>query len=266
VIVVDSSTDDTPEIVRREFGWARLIHLDKRTYAGAARNIGVRATGAEFCLLVDSDCIASSNLIESMMARHREAAYAAVSGSLANGTPRSVSGSIGYLLEFKEFTPASPFRVERTVPTANVSYRRGVFERHGYFDDDMWLAEDILFSWKVSGSGEKILFDPKIRVTHLNRTGWRQVLGYQFSLGRLSAEARRRGGLPGGILLRYPVLVSLMPLVRVARAFQWFEAHDRRTLRSFLFLWPAYLIGALFWSMGFLENVLGNESRVPGPL
>jgi glycosyltransferase involved in cell wall biosynthesis len=270
VIVVDSSVDETPGIVQREFPWARLIHLDQRTFAGAARNIGARATSAEYCLMLDSDCVASPDLLERAISRHREASYAAVSGSLANGTPRSLIGSIGYLLEFKEYMPTAPRRLALTVPTANVAYRRDVLERFGFFDDDMWLAEDILFNWKVTSSGEVILFDPAIRATHINRTGWQEVLSYQVNLGRLSAEARRRGGLPGGILLRYPALIVLMPWVRLMRAFQWLVAHDKKALIVLLAAWPLYLLGCLLWSVGFLEQALSGRGSTgpvnrPGP-
>lgn len=259
VIVVDSSTDQTPRIVRAEFPTVRLIHLDERTYAGAARNIGVRAARSELCLMIDSDCIASPDVIERMRARHGESCFAAVGGSLANGTPRSLSGWVGYLIEFKEFMPTTPMRLEKGIPTANITYRREALERYGYFDDDMWLAEDILLNWRIHKGGERILFDPEIKVTHLNRTGWREVLSYQVSLGELSAVARERGGLPGQILLRYPLLITLMPFVRTFNAARWFAAHDRKTLLVFLFLWPAYLLAATFWSFGFMKQVIGEE-------
>jgi GT2 family glycosyltransferase len=258
MIVVDSSTDRTPEIVS-EFSFAKLIRSSERLFAGAARNIGAASARAPFILMIDSDCVAEPDLIDRMLARHREEGYAAVGGSMANGTPKSLSGWIGYLLEFKEFTPATPMRIEKSVPTANVTYRRETFERFGGFDDDMWLAEDILFNWKLYSSGEQILFDPEIRVTHLNRTGWREVLGYQIGMGRLSAIARSRGGLPGGLLLRYPILISLMPFVRTLNAVKWFAANDRRTLIKFLFAWPIYLVAATFWSYGFFQGALGEE-------
>ena len=63
VTVVDSSTDETPQIVAREFPGVRLIHLDARTFAGAARNVGLRATNGRFCLMIDSDCIARPDVI-----------------------------------------------------------------------------------------------------------------------------------------------------------------------------------------------------------
>ncbi|HSO73651.1 MAG TPA: glycosyltransferase family A protein, partial [Blastocatellia bacterium] len=105
VTVVDSSSDHTPRIVEQEFPSVRLIHLESRTYAGAARNVGLRATRAPFCLMIDSDCVARPDLIERMIVHHRADHYAAVGGSLANGTPLSLSGLVGYLAEFKEFMP-----------------------------------------------------------------------------------------------------------------------------------------------------------------
>ena len=264
VIVVDSSSDLTPKIVEQEFPSVRLIRFDKRTYAGAARNAGAKATTARYCLMIDSDCIAEPDLIQRVVARHREGSYAAVGGSLGNGTPRSLSGLIGYLIEFKEFMPTTPMRLEKSIPTANLAYRREALERHGYFDEEMWLAEDILLNWKVYSSGEQILFDPAIAVTHLNRTGWRRVLSYQVSLGSLSAAARRRGGLPGGVLLRHPLLILLMPFVRTLRAAQWFAAYDRRVLLQFLLIWPLYWLAAAFWSFGFFREVMEENWQKAG--
>jgi glycosyltransferase involved in cell wall biosynthesis len=254
VIVVDSSTDRTPEIVAAEFPRVRLIHLDHRTYAGPARNLGIKQSRSPYCLMIDSDCVARPDLVERVMARHREDRYAAVGGSLKNGTPGSLSGLIGYLIEFKEFMPSTPLRIEKSVPTANIAYRREVFDRFGFFDEDMRLGEDIFLNWKIYSSGEPLLFDPEIEVTHLNRTGWREVLAYQVELGKYSARARHRGGLPGTVLLRHPGLIALMPFVRTWRAFLWLARHDRRLLAAFIIVWPLYLLAALFWSYGFFRE------------
>ncbi|HKY04323.1 MAG TPA: glycosyltransferase, partial [Blastocatellia bacterium] len=259
VVVVNSSVDKTGAIVKEQFPSVRLIEAEKRLFAGAARNVGVRATRSAFCLMLDSDCVARSDLIDRMMARHREGEYAAVGGSLGNGTPNSLSGWIGYLIEFKEFMPSTPLRLEKMIPTANICYRRDVFERLGLFAEDMWPAEDLLFNWRIYNSGERLLFDPSIQVTHLNRTGWREVLSYQVRLGRLSAVARRRGGLPGGLLLQYPILITLMPFVRSMRAAQWLIAYDKRALMVFLLTLPLYLLAATFWSVGFFQGATSEE-------
>jgi glycosyltransferase involved in cell wall biosynthesis len=272
VIVVDSSADDTPEIVSREFPSVRLIHLERRTFAGAARNIGVRATSSEFCVMIDSDCIASPDLVEKLIARHAEGNYAGVGGSLRNGTGRSLSGLIGYLIEFKEVMPKCPLRIVNTVPTGNVVYRREVFERYGAFPDDLQLGEDVLFNSKLTEAGEKLLFDPSIEVLHLNHKNWRDMLAYQVALGRMSAEIRKRGaqvGFMGGRpVLRWPALALLMPFARLARAGAWLALYDRVLLAVFLLVWPLYLIAAGFWSYGLwhhLVNPVDTEPSVVSP-
>lgn len=254
VIVVDSSNDETAEIVRREFSTVRLIHLESQTLPGAARNIGIRATLAPFCWMIDSDCIAAPDVIERAMRRHREGDYAAVSGSLRNGTPASMSGWVYYLIQFKEFMPTTPLRLEWRAPTANIVYRREVLEAFDGFDESMAQAEDILFNWKICNAGKKILFDPAIEAVHLNRTGWRAVLFHQVRMGESSARARRKGRLPGGFLLRHRLLIPLMPLVRLARALRWLAIHDYKALGMLLLLSPMYLLAGSFWTYGFFRQ------------
>ncbi|HYM00573.1 MAG TPA: glycosyltransferase, partial [Blastocatellia bacterium] len=236
VTVVDSSTDDTPNIVAREYPSVRLIHKDGQTFAGTARNIGIAETAGSYCLMIDSDCIAAPNLVASIVRRHKELGLAGVGGAICNGTPRSWSGLLCYLLEFKEYLPSTPNRYVQMIPTANVAYRREVFETYGGFDDSMQFSEDILFSWNLTSAGEQILFEPCARVTHLNRTGWRTVLSYQWGLGKMSARARKRGGLPGQIVLRHPILIFLLPFARLYRAFRWLGKYDRPLLARLIFL------------------------------
>jgi GT2 family glycosyltransferase len=255
VTVVDSSIDCTSEIVSEEFPSVRLIRRATRTLAGAARNIGVRASRAPYCMMIDSDCITPPDMVERVMARFREGDYAGIGGAICNGTPGSWSGLLCYLMEFKESMPSTPRRTVQTLATANLTYRRDVFERLGGFDDTLWLTEDILFNYKLTLAGYTILFDPEIQVTHLNRTGWRNVLSYQYGMGRMSAAARLRGEMPGRVLLRYPALIFLTPFVRLARAAKWLLDYDTKQFLRFVVISPAYLLGSTIWSVGFFKEI-----------
>ena len=42
VIIVDSSDDGTDDVIRQLFPSVKLIHLPKKTFPGAALNMGVR--------------------------------------------------------------------------------------------------------------------------------------------------------------------------------------------------------------------------------
>jgi GT2 family glycosyltransferase len=221
----------------------------------------VRASRGRYVVMIDSDCVVEAGAVERMVRRHEQGEYAAVGGSIANGTPGSLSGTIGYLIEFREFSPSAPFRFEKGIPTANIAYRREVFDRHGYFDEDLWPAEDILFNWRLYEAGERLLFDPEIRAVHLNRTGWRDVLSHQVRLGATSALARKRAGLSGSVLLRFPALIILMPLYRLMKAARWFLSNDKEVFIFFLAAWPLYLLAALWWSWGFMRGALSRRER-----
>lgn len=254
ILVVDSSEDETPQIVEREFPSVRLIRFPRRTFAGAARNAGVRASRSPFCLMLDSDCVAFPDMIERMLARHAEGAYAAVGGALRQESPMSAADWVAYHLEFREFMPACPRRTEASVPTAIIMYRREVFERHGGYDDDMRLSEDVLFHWGLHKAGERILFDPAIEVLHCKHARLGEMLAYQRDLGEWSARARNRAGLPVHTAIRFPPLAFTMPFVRLAKAARWLFRHDRRSLGVLCLRWPLYLAGAAIWSRSFFHE------------
>ncbi len=274
IVVADSSDDRTQAIITEKFPTVRLIKLGERTYPGTARNVGIRATSTPFVALIDADCLAAPGLLERMVALHETGSYAAVGGALCNGTPRSPSGLIGYLLEFREFIPSSPRREVFTIPTANICYRRGVFDKYGYFDD-VRASEDLLYNWRLSIAEETILFDPALRVTHLNKTGWSTVISYQRVLGESSALARHRMNPPFEVirafpalgwlmpyLIRYPWLGVFVPPVRLARALLWLAMYDWYLLAVLVLLAPFYLAGAYAWAAAFvraLRDMRGSD-------
>ena len=265
IVLADSSNDGTADYVAEHFPSVRLIRLGQRAYPGTARNAAIRETRAPLVALIDADCIADPDWLARLVARHESDRHMAVGGAICNGTPGSLSGLIGYLLEFREFIPESPLREVFTIPTANICYRRELFDRYGYFDD-VRASEDLLYNWKLSLGGEKILFDPEIRVTHMNRTGWRKVIRYQAVLGEHSALARHRMNPPFEViraypalgwlmpyLIRFPWLGTLVPPVRLLRALLWLARYDLKTFGKLVVLSPAYLLGAYRWAMAFVR-------------
>lgn len=273
VIVADSSTDGTPEMIAAKFPTVTLVRLGDRAFPGTARNAAIRLARGTYVAMTDADCIVDPDWLTRIVAEHEAGNYAAVGGAICNGTPGSVSGFIGYVLEFREFIPTSPRRDVVTIPTANLCCRRDVFERYGLFDD-VRASEDLLFNWRLSLAGERILFDPSIRVTHLNRTGVKKVVNYQAVLGHGSAAARHRMDPPFEVLrnypalgwllpylMRYPWLGVLVPPVRLARAFAWLFKYDKKDFAKLALFSPLYLAGALKWSMAFVKALRTERAR-----
>lgn len=89
IIVVDSSSDETPRVIADEFPTVHLIHRDQQTDPGTARNLGIVQARGEIIACIDADCIAPSDWLRRMVAAQR-AGHEVVGGTIENGNPDSL--------------------------------------------------------------------------------------------------------------------------------------------------------------------------------
>ena len=255
VIVVDSSDDGTDEIIKEFFPSVKLIHLGEKTLAGAARNIGVKATNSEYIAFTDTDCIVDHYWIDNILRRMENGDYDAVGGAILNGTPESWSGTLGYLNEFSFYLPQRKSRCVDALATANACYRRSIFNSH-QFMKTLTAAQDTVFHWSLIDDGKKLFFDQSVKITHLNRKGFRTVLKHQRQLGAGAGLARilMKRDL---FLVKYPILcISLLPWIRILRMYQRVFLHDKDLWRKVTLFFPLSLIIAYSWSLGFCKSLL----------
>jgi GT2 family glycosyltransferase len=260
VVVVDSSPDDATAAAVRAAGTAmsdslrlRLERSSSRLYPGEARNRGVASTRAPWLLFLDADCIAAPDLL-AHAGRTRELGAVAVGGSIALGGPRAASARVRHLLEFKESLPGVPARATWMLPSACLLVERAALERFGGFPDTR-ASEDWLLDWRMWQAGCPMRFDPRLRVEHLTPAGWGGLARYLRVLGLASGRARRRGGLPGQSVVRFPLLAFGLPFARTARALAWTARHAPEDFRFLLLAWPAYLVMAGIWAGAFYAGV-----------
>src|SRR5882672_7977001 len=105
VIVVDSSSDGTAEIVARRFPWVRLIACPTRRFPGDARNLGIGRARADLLAFTDADCIAERHWLETIIMAHRVRRDPLIGGAIENGNPESRVGWAAYLLELSQWMP-----------------------------------------------------------------------------------------------------------------------------------------------------------------
>ena len=162
-------------------------------------------------LFLDIDCVPQRQWIDRMYGAIRRYGANAVCGSVANGTPSSITGSVGYYLEFFRFLPhrgkyhALPFIVG-----ANSGFRKEVLTTIRFAD--LSIADDVSLSVQLKQQGQQLLFLPRVSVKHMNKTGLATVFRYQYQLGVAASDYRR--GLSPKImrpLLRVPLLTFLLP-------------------------------------------------------
>ena len=226
VIVVDSSDDGTDNLIRELFPSVKLVHFTKKTLPGATRNIGVKAVRSEYIAFTDTDC-----------------------------TPESISGTLGYLNEFSFYLPEIKPGFVNGLATANVCYRKCVFDKQ-QFPENHFAGEDTVFHWTMMDNGINLLFDPTVRVVHMNRTGFMNVLKHQRKIGEgagLARIIRKRDVL----LIKYPIFsILLLPWIRILRMYRRIFLNDKNMLIKVTPFFPLSVIIAYSWSLGFFKSLL----------
>lgn len=251
VIVVESSGDGTAERIAARFPTVRVIAPPRRTFPAEAQNLGLAAASAPFVAITNHDCRVPPSWLRCLLARHGSGEYAAVGGAVGNGTPGSAIGSAAYWNEFNEFTAGAPAALVPGVPQCNVCFRRDALVGTSPFPTVRFGAEELTFNYELGRRGGRFFFDPAIVVMHLNRTTWSAFLAHQRKLGAGSAMARRLVPLSGGVAVRHPVLVPLLPLLRLGRAWSRVARRHPRDLPRVLALAPLMLAGYVAWAAGF---------------
>jgi glycosyltransferase involved in cell wall biosynthesis len=250
VIVVDSSADDTANVVLQNFPSVVLVSSRHRLSCGEAKNVGMSFARGKKILFTDADVRVPANWIERMSAHLDQ--YDAVGGPFLNGTPQSVTGTLGYCLEFFRVLPKKTLETNaRYLTGGNAGYRQEVISGKKFMSG---IGEDIAFNFELLREGRKVLYDPTIGVMHLNRVGFRRVFDYHVALGRGGYRYRRKLNFQSPIM-KAPLLAFLVPPAIVP--FVGFKLFANRNYRDGLLLLlfsPLAMLIYSCWSYGFYRE------------
>jgi glycosyltransferase involved in cell wall biosynthesis len=257
VIVVDSSPDDTPALVRANFPNVRLIHLPRQTDPAQARNIGARGARGSTLAFIDADCVAPVDWLARLHG-WLQAGYHGAGGAICNGNSDSLVAWASYVCEFREFLPQGTARPVHNLTLGNAAYQREAFLAAGGFPAGYFPQEDQVFHQIFRGHGHRLLYDPAICVAHTHRAERGTFLRHQRFIGRSNARVVRRLNLPGAALARQGWLAgAALPGLVAVRFWRTVRAclpvEGGLLLRQPAILWLCWL-GMWAWGLGFTEG------------
>ncbi len=206
VLVIDNnSSDDSVEMIRKEFPQIRLItNKDNKGYS-KANNQGIRESKGRYIILLNPDTKLLDNALKSMiefMDNHKEAG--AVGCSLLNPDMSWQSSCRGYPDLAKAFLentlsgkllsrttrgrekyielwrPEDIHEVE-AVSGACLLTRREVIEQVGLLDENIFMfSEEVDWCYRIRKSGWRIYYLPYIQIIHYGGYTYRNINDKMF--------------------------------------------------------------------------------------
>ena len=213
VLVIDNnSTDDLKRAVA--VYPVKLLHEQDVQSSYAARNLGIKQAGGEILAFTDADCLVHPQWLRRLQAAFQDPAVGGAAGAIYGVEPArswveevlnrrhhmssisnfpSDNGAEATLKQsFKKPTRRLPRLLERlglvtyyndtrlprlpVAPTANVAYRREVFDKVGLFDATYFGGGDAEFAIRLQQRSKwKLVAVPEAIVYHRHRTTLTQL-------------------------------------------------------------------------------------------
>jgi|Deesub1362A_J573_1020465.scaffolds.fasta_scaffold02187_1 GT2 family glycosyltransferase len=190
IIVDDCSSDKTPEILKHyaKEEKVNVIRHRKNKGAAAARNTGFKYAKGKIIVFTDSDCIVSENWIKELVKCYNSD-IGAVGGKFI---PYNLDNLIAKFSHGRNLvTEVKAIQNENRIieikngllPSANLSFRREVFEELNGFDERFRKAggEDRDICYRLLQKGYKLIYNPKAVVYHKHRDNIRSFFMQNFT-------------------------------------------------------------------------------------
>ena len=259
VIVGDSSTDGTADLVATRFPDVKVLRSAERLAPGAARNLAIRSASGEIFAFTDADCIPPANWIATIRESHRSTAPA-IGGVVANANPASYVGWGYYFCKFSLWMPGTVRASRHEVPTTCLSVKRWAWEAFGPFRETGY-SSDTDFNWRMAQAGHAVLLEPSMRVAHVNIERFAEFASKLYEHARAFARVRvRLRNFSRRRRFAYVLLSPLLPVLLFTRTLAR-VANGGVYVREFVRAAPIVLVGYAIWSAGEVCGYLTPVDR-----
>lgn len=234
VILVDGmSTDGTRKIVAdyaAQYPFIRLVDNPQRIVP-PAMNIGIRAAKGDIIIRLDAHAIFPANYFTELVKNLKELQAENVGGVCrtlpVNDNPECVA--IANVLSSSFGMGNSHFRVGATevmeVDTVPFGcFYRELFDRIGYFDEELIRNQDDEFNGRIIKNGGKIYLLPQLVIDYYARDKVSKVYKMFYQYGLFKPLVNKKLGSPATVRQFFPLLFVLGLLIGPFMGFvsKWF--------------------------------------------
>ena len=293
VIFVDGmSKDCTREIVAEyieKYPFIRLIDNPDRIVP-PAMNIGIKASVGDIIVRLDAHAVFPQNYLLELVKNLHELDADNVGGVCRtlpiNDTP--VCRSIAYVLSSSFGMGNSHFRIGAdsikevdTVPFG--CFKRDLFERIGYFDEELTRNQDDEFNGRIIKNGGKIVLIPDLVIDYYARDTVAKVYKMFYQYGLFKPLVNKKLGQPATIRQFFPLLCVLGLILGpitflISNAFIWlylgvllvyltlaavFSSKESRSLKEVLIKIWVYFVVHFAYGWGYINGIIKLIFKIP---
>lgn len=155
VIVVDSDSPDNTKALAKQYT-NKVLNIETRGVS-KARNMGAQKAKGELLIFLDADTLLDSSFISKMYESFADSRVAYVSGSLVGLERSGIADNLFKLFHYGLVNKVAALTAKLgfpLFPTVCCACRKRVFRKIGGFDENLAIAEDLVFSLKMGKVGK----------------------------------------------------------------------------------------------------------------
>ena len=249
VVVDDSSKDGTMKIVE-QIKDSRLLLIENEKNSGPAlsRNHGIKESRGEIILFLDADSFVEQDWIKKHVLLHSHIPAEIIGGAIV-GVYKTIFGKCDGFCNWWTSIPCSKDRYVKKLhlPTNNMSLKRKVFDKIGYFNEALQSGEDAEFCFRALKNGITIFFKCDLATFHHEKDSFAGFLKHQEKWGAQVVKMRKAMNMnysfliPNSLLMAYLYIVPLTFLLTFFVIFKWIRYYP-----SIIFYLPIIFIGKMY--------------------
>jgi len=250
IIVVDGmSTDKTVEVVNRYVNNYKNIKLvlNPKSITPVALNLGIINSIGEIVIILGAHSYIDENFVKNNVrnlekdevscsggvVRYLEEDYVTRCISLATSCPFGIGNALYRYTTKEQYVDTVPF----------AAYKKSIFNKIGFFDEELVRNQDDELNYRVVKSGGKILLSPDIIFYYYSRSSLRKLWSQYRQYGYWKVRVIQKHKRPASLRHLVPMIFVLSLSITLLLGF--FHPLFRY---SFFVISIIYLIGDLFFS------------------
>lgn len=189
IISDDASTDESIEIIEKEFPQVKLVARVKNSGFSSNVNTGVKAASSDLIFLLNNDAVPNENCLDSVLYHFKNPKVFAV-GANTGGSWSWAKFNQGFFWHY--VTQNVPEIAHETLWVSGGSgvFRKDLWNKLGGLDEifNPFYEEDVDLGYRATKRGYINLWEPKFKVEHYKEPG---VILTNFSKDVISHIAQR---------------------------------------------------------------------------